>query len=75
MSDPANPIDQTRLALAALTACIVQALDEPEGGVRRAFEANLEKAYAHLREGAVDHIGAMETLGWTRDFLKEIAPR
>lgn len=75
MSETANPIDQTRLALAVLAACIAQAADAPEGERRSAFLANLERAYANLREGPLYHYGAAETLVWARDALYGLQPR
>lgn len=72
MATEPNPIDQTRLAIAALTASIVQALDEQSPGVRARVLANMEKMYMSLREAQVSHIGAMETLSWTREFLVEL---
>lgn len=58
--------------MATLTACIVQALDGSQVGVRTRFLDNLERAYANLREGPLAHTGAMETLKWTRDILEEL---
>jgi hypothetical protein len=68
-----NPIDQTNLALAAVTACIVQALDEPQAGVRSRLEKNLEKMYYSLRDGPVDNSECLATLKWTADLLKVLS--
>ncbi|HZS81750.1 MAG TPA: hypothetical protein VFA50_02700 [Stellaceae bacterium] len=65
-------LDQTRLALAAVAACIVQALGEQEPDVQAKVEKNMEKLYMSLREGPVSNVGAMETLRWTKEFLKEL---
>lgn len=71
---PDTPINQTNLALAVLTACIVQALDESQAGVRSRFEENLGKAYHSLRDGGVAGTECLETLRWTQDILKTLAP-
>jgi hypothetical protein len=67
-----NPIDQTRLALAAVTACLVDAIGENEPAFRARFEENLEHAYDNIREMEGANVGAMEILHWTREFLKEL---
>jgi len=67
-----NPTDQTRLALAALTACLVKSLGERDPVLQERFEANLETAYNNIREMEARHIGALEILHWTREFLKEL---
>ena len=67
-----NSTDQTRLALAALTACLVKALGEQDPALQAKFETNLEKAYNNIREMEAQHIGALEILHWTREFLKEL---
>jgi hypothetical protein len=72
MPDQNKPeMDQTRLALAALAASIVSALGEHLPTFRQAFDKELEKRYYALRDADVIHVGAMETLKWTRDFLRE----
>jgi hypothetical protein len=67
-----NSTDQTRLALAALTACLVDALGERDPSFKAKFEANLETTYNNIRELETRHIGALEILHWTREFLKEL---
>jgi hypothetical protein len=67
-----NSTDQTRLALAALTACLVKSLGGQDPALQAKFEANLEKAYNNIREMEARHIGALEILHWTREFLKEL---
>jgi hypothetical protein len=64
-------LDQTRLALAALTACIARTLGELDADLGSTFENYLERAYAHLRESP-DALGALETLAWTRDLVKKL---
>ncbi len=60
------------LALAALAACLVKALGERDPAFQAKFEANLEKTYNNIREMETRHIGAVEILHWTREFLKEL---
>lgn len=67
-----NPIDQTRLTLAALVACLVDALGEQDSDFRAKFLANLTRLYNNIRVEDLSHIGAMETLTWTREFLDEL---
>jgi hypothetical protein len=64
-------LDQTGLALAALTACIVRTLHELDPGVRPAFERYLDNAYGDLRHNP-KAAGALETLAWTREFVKNL---
>jgi len=67
-----NPIDQTQLAIAALTACIVQSIDGQDAGFRARFERNLDITYKEIRDMELSHIGALETLKWTTEFLKNL---
>ena len=63
--------DQTRMALAALTACVVQSL-KLNGVIRSAdFEKSLEVAYGDIRDMGLDTLGALQTLSWTREILKK----
>jgi hypothetical protein len=64
-------LDQTRLALAALTACIARTLDELDADFGGTFEKYLDHAYVHLKESP-DTLGALETVAWTRDLLKKL---
>ncbi len=68
-----NPVDQTRLTLAAVTACLIRSLDEEDAGLQRRFRENIEKVYQSLRDDDVAHTGAMETLGWIKQFLKKLS--
>jgi hypothetical protein len=63
---------QTRLAVAALTACIVHALNQQDKTFQARFEQNLTRVYKNIREMELSHIGTMETLTWTRKFLNEL---
>jgi len=67
-----NPIDQTRLAVAALAACFIKALSEGDRALAARFEENLEKVYKDIRGNELSHLGALETLNWTREFLKKL---
>jgi len=67
-----NPIDQTRLAMAALSACLVDALGESEPAFQARFKENLEHAYNNIRDMEGSNVAAMEILHWTREFLKEL---
>jgi hypothetical protein len=68
-----NPIDQTRLAMAALSACLVDALGESEPAFQARVEANLEHVYNTIRDmEGPSNVAAMEILHWTREFLKEL---
>ena len=72
MSDHHEPkIDQTRLALAALAASIANALGEQFPTFLQAFDKELEKQFNSLKDAEVSNIGAIETLRWTRQFLRE----
>ena len=69
---PRSDPDQTRLALAALAACIVQTLGEQDKSFPKRFEANLERIYAHLREFEMEHLGAAETLRLAKEILNDV---
>ena len=64
-----NDQDQTRLALASLTACVVQTLDGGLEAFAPRFVTNLEAAYASLKDAGMD-VKVLETLGWTREFFR-----
>ena len=70
--EKSNPIDQTRLALAVLTACFVKTFSEQDESFRLRFEQNLTRAYKEVREAELSHIGAMETLRWVSEYLKDL---
>jgi hypothetical protein len=67
-----SKIDQNRLALAALTACLVKTIGEGDIDFSERFERNLEKAYGELRSTEPQNTGAMEALRWTGEFLKQL---
>ncbi len=72
MTAKQNGPDQTRLAIATLAACIVQALGERDESFRPRLEDALEKACVMLDESESDNFGAMETLRWTKDCLASL---
>jgi hypothetical protein len=72
MNQTQSDLDQTRLALAALAACIVRALGEDGPDVLTNFEKYMEKIYGQLREGPASNVGAIETLIWTKEFLRSL---
>lgn len=66
------PINQTNLGMAALTACIVQALDDTQGGVRQRFEENLQTVCQVLTDRQMITPDGLEILRLTRDLLKQL---
>jgi hypothetical protein len=68
--EKSNPIDQTRQALAALTACLVKTIGEQDATFEARFKQNPERGYKEVRDSELCHTGTMETLGWTAEFLK-----
>jgi hypothetical protein len=55
---------QTRLAIAALFAALVKALE------RRDLTDGLEEVSRDIRNDRTSATGALETLQWTSEFLK-----
>jgi hypothetical protein len=74
MSRTQSDLDQTRLALAALTACVVQTLRANGVIAQSDFDRYLERAYGVIRDKGGDNIGALEVLSWTREIEKAIEP-
>lgn len=72
MEKKLSDLDQTKMAMGVLFACIVKALDEREAGVREAFERSLGKAYAEIRDFPYETTGVLEALSWTKDCLKDL---
>lgn len=65
-------IDQNRLALAALMACLVKTIGDEDAAFIKRFEQKLEKAYGELKGTEPQNTGALEALRWTGEFLKEL---
>ncbi|QUY35638.1 hypothetical protein [Acinetobacter junii] len=66
-----NPINQTHLIIAAISASFAKALDKHNPGVKEEFLKELGERYHEIREYSHPHIEALETLTWTRDFLNK----
>jgi len=65
-----NPIDQTNLAIAAISASFAKAMNKVDPKFSTIFLEELENRYHEIREMELSHIGAMETLNWTREFIQ-----
>ena len=63
-----SDLDQTKMAVAILTACIVQTLAGSDPPLKGRFLHHLGKSYQEAR----DHLGTdcIETLAWTREILQ-----
>lgn len=66
-----DPVDQGRLALATLAACFVKTFSESDSQFADRFEKYLSDAYDQLGDMPVSNVGAMETLKWTREMLRD----
>lgn len=66
-----NTINQTHLAIAAITASFAKALEKHNPGFKDEFLSELEDRYYEIRESELSHIEAMETLTWTREFINK----
>jgi hypothetical protein len=67
MYDPS----QSRLAVAALFAALVEALDEKSEGLALSFTRHLDATRAKLSEESVKNREAMETLALTKTLLRD----
>lgn len=65
-----NPINQTNLAIAALSASFANAMNKIDPQFSALFVEELENKYQELREMDLLHIEAMETLTWTKEFIQ-----
>lgn len=66
-----NPVNQTHLIIAAISASFAKVLDKHNPGFKEDFLSELEEKYYEIRESELSHIEVMETLTWTREFLQE----
>ena len=66
-----DDLSQNKMAIAALFAALVEALDEKSNGLALSFARHLDETQTKLRENEVDHQGVLETLAWTRSFLRD----
>lgn len=65
--------NQTRLAVAALSACIAHSLSESAQFSLPKFEAALRELNDYIGEtSTADNSGATETLRWTNEFLQHL---
>jgi hypothetical protein len=60
---------QTRLAMAALFAALVRALEKRGATPRKEVEAELDKIYHQLRSNPAGPIKSLETLKWANELL------
>ena len=63
-----SPLDQTKMGVASLIACIVQTLSDTDEDFQRRFLDHLESAYAELRHKT--DLDCLELLIWTRETLQ-----
>jgi len=61
---------QTRLAIAALFAALVKALERRDVTAVSDFKDGLEEVSRDIRNNQPSATGALETLQWTSEFLK-----
>ena len=61
---------QTRLAIAALFAALVKALERRDVTAVSDFKDGLEEVSRDIRNNQTSATGALETLQWTSEFLK-----
>ncbi|MDV7491368.1 hypothetical protein R4511_02020 [Acinetobacter baumannii] len=64
-----NPVNQTHLIIAALSASFANALEKHNPGFKQDFIEELESKYYEIREAELQHVQALETLQWTKEFL------
>jgi transcriptional regulator NrdR family protein len=60
---------QTRLAMAALFAGLVRALERRDVTSRKEVEDELQKIYRQLRENPTSSTGVLETIRWAGEML------
>ncbi len=65
-----NPINQTNLAIAALSASFANTMNRIDPKFSTIFLEELENRYHEIRNMELAHTGAMETLNWTREFIQ-----
>jgi hypothetical protein len=63
---------QTRLALAALAASLVKALDGRWPGLGEDFVSNLSHSYQQVTDVDVTSVGLLEALKWTSEFYRDL---
>lgn len=65
-----NEINQTNLAIAALSASFAKAMDRVDPKFSTIFMEELESRYHEIRNKPQVHTEALETLTWTREFIQ-----
>ncbi len=65
-----NDQAQTRLALAAITAALVQTLSERDKSFASLFVKKLERLYRNMEDYDTHPIGAMEALRWAKELIQ-----
>jgi hypothetical protein len=63
-------LNQAKLGMAYLAACIVQTLNESDSTFLPRFSNVLSRTYGALRDQG-GTVGALELLSWTLEILKE----
>lgn len=66
-----NPIDQTHLIIAAITASFTNALDKQNPGFKNQFISELREQYNEIREMELVHTETLETLMWTKELIEK----
>lgn len=70
MTDQLSDLDHAKRGMAALTACIVQTLNESDHTFQGRFLEKIEKAYAEFRDHTAGDIrNELELIAWTRELL------
>ncbi len=71
MSNLLDDHAQTRLALAALFAALVQTLRERDEYLAERFDEHIERLYRTMEDYESDPIKTLETLRWTHELLRD----
>ncbi len=67
-----TPIDKTKMAIAALTACLVKTISVQDAAFEERFKENLSIIYKEIREHGPSHNEVLEALSWTADYLRKL---
>jgi hypothetical protein len=67
-----TPVDETKMAIAALTACLVKTIGQQDESFEARFKENLSRIYKEIRENGPSHNGVLEPLSWTADYLRKL---
>lgn len=70
MAEKTTELHRAKRGVAALTACVVQTLNESDPTFRERFLENLGKVYYEFRDDTDgDVIQELELFQWTREYL------